>query len=296
MSTSRLITAATLLALLAASGPASAQPPGGRGGRGGGSPFGDVPLNIVEVEPGLYMIGSSMSGNMTAFVGDDGVLIVDSKFEVENPRAVELLRTVTDQPIRYVVNTHMHGDHTGGNIPFEGMGADIVATENARVRMAATQQMGLPNITFDDHMRLFFSGRVMDLYWFGRGHTDGDLVIHLPEDGIVLTGDLFAGHGPGGPVRLIDYAGGGSLVEWSGTLEKVLELDFDRVIPGHSALTDRAALEECLDEIVRMQTLVRELEAAGRTPQEIQQAVASELGQSSMVVFGSIQPLLDEIN
>ena len=287
---------ASILTLVTVSDIAAAQGPGGRGGRGGGSPFGNVELNIVEVEPGLYMIGSSMSGNITAFVGDDGVLLVDSKFEVENARSVELLRTVTDQPIRYVVNTHMHGDHTGGNIPFEGMGADIVATENARTRLAATQQMGIPNITFDDHMRLYFSGRVMDLYWFGRGHTDGDLVIHLPEDRLVLTGDLFAGHGPGGPVRLIDYAGGGSLVEWSGTLEKVLELDFDRVIPGHSAITDRAALEECLDEIVRMQALVRELEAAGRTPQEIQQAVTSELGQSSMVVFGGIQPLLDEIN
>ena len=76
----------------------------------------------------------------------------------------------------------------------------------------------------------------------------------------------------------------------------MLEHDFDRVNPGHSAITDRAALEECLDEIVRMQALVRELEAAGRTPQEIQQAVTSELGQSSMVVFGGIQPLLDEIN
>ena len=195
---------ASILTLVTVSDIAAAQGPGGRGGRGGGSPFGNVELNIVEVEPGLYMIGSSMSGNITAFVGDDGVLLVDSKFEVENARSVELLRTVTDQPIRYVVNTHMHGDHTGGNIPFEGMGADIVATENARTRLAATQQMGIPNITFDDHMRLYFSGRVMDLYWFGRGHTDGDLVIHLPEDRLVLTGDLFAGHGPGGPVRQND--------------------------------------------------------------------------------------------
>jgi len=295
LATSKVIAAATLLALVTASGTAAAQGPGGRGGRGGASPFGDIELNIVEVEPGLYMIGSAASGNITAFVGDDGVLLVDSKFANENARSVELLRTVTDQPIRYVVNTHMHGDHTGGNIPFEAMGADIVATENARTRLAATQQMGIPNITFDDHMRLYFSGRVMDFYWFGRGHTDGDLVIHLPEDRLVLTGDLFAGGGPQGAVRLIDYNGGGSLVEWSGTLEKVLELDFDRVIPGHSALTDRAALQECLDEIVRMQDLIREMEAAGRTPQEIQQAVVTELGQFSFVVLPGIQPVLDEI-
>ena len=78
--------------------------------------------------------------------------------------------------------------------------------------MAATQATGLPNITFDDHMRLYFGGRAMDFYWFGRGHTDGDLVIHLPEEGLVLPGDLFAGGDPF--VRLIDYGGGGSA--WEG--------------------------------------------------------------------------------
>jgi glyoxylase-like metal-dependent hydrolase (beta-lactamase superfamily II) len=173
------------------------------------------------------------------------------------------------------------------------MGADVVATENARRGLAATQQMGLPSITFDDHMRLYFSGRVMDCYWFGRGHTDGDLVIHLPEDRLVLTGDLFAGGDPF--VRLIDYNGGGSLVEWSGTLEKVLALDFDRVIPGHSALTDRARLQAYLDEIVRMQDLIREMKTAGRAPQEIQQAVTGEFGNFAFVVLPGIQPVLDEL-
>jgi glyoxylase-like metal-dependent hydrolase (beta-lactamase superfamily II) len=221
------------------------------------------------------------------------VLLVDSKFANESERSIELLRTVTDLPIKYVVNTHMHGDHTGGNIAFEALGADIVATENARRRMAETQAMGLPSITFDDHMRLFFGGRAMDFYWLGRGHTDGDLVIHLPEERLVLTGDLFAGGDPF--VRLIDYNGGGSLAEWSGTLEKVLALDFDRVIPGHSELTDRAKLQAYLDQIVEMQDLISEMKAAGRAPADIQTAVTGEFGAMAFVVLPGIQPVLDEL-
>jgi glyoxylase-like metal-dependent hydrolase (beta-lactamase superfamily II) len=133
----------------------------------------------------------------------------------------------------------------------------------------------------------------MDFYWLGRGHTDGDLVIHLPEERLVLTGDLFAGGDPF--VRLIDYNGGGSLAEWSGTLEKVLALDFDRVIPGHSELTDRAKLQAYLDQIVEMQDLISEMKAAGRAPADIQTAVTGEFGAMAFVVLPGIQPVLDEL-
>src|SRR5690606_36146453 len=139
--------AAFAAGLGAAAGPALAQ---------GG--FGPQELAIEQVREGIYMIRSAASGNITALVSDDGVLLVDSKFEREHDRYMELLRTVTDQPVRFVINTHMHGDHTGGNVRLEGLDADIVASENARRRMAEAQAMGLPNITFDDHLRLYFGG------------------------------------------------------------------------------------------------------------------------------------------
>jgi len=280
----------TLLAALLVAGTADAQ---GRGGRGA-SPFGNFEPRIEPVDDGIFMIRSSASGNITVFEGDDGLLLVDSKFDNEYDRYMELIRTVTDKPVRFVVNTHMHGDHTGGNIRLEALGSDIVATANARRRLAETQAMGLPNITFDDHMRLFFGGHVMDFYWFGRGHTDGDLVIHLPEEGLVMPGDLFAGGDPF--VRLIDYNGGGSLFEWSATLGQVLALDFDRVIPGHTEVTDRARMQAYLDEIVAMQDLIREMHRAGRAPQDIQSAVTSEFGGMAFVVLPGIQPVLDELD
>ncbi|MDX1562398.1 MAG: MBL fold metallo-hydrolase [Gammaproteobacteria bacterium] len=282
MSIRTIATAAALLAGLGGAGTANAQ---------GG--FGPEELEIDHVRDNIYMIRSAASGNITVFVSDDGVLLVDSKFEREYDRYMELLRTVTDQPVRFVVNTHMHGDHTGGNIRLEGLDANIVATENARRRLAATQSMGLPNVTFDDHTRLYFAGKPLDLYWLGRGHTDGDLVMHLPEDGIVLTGDLFAGFGPS--IRLIDYNGGGSLFEWSGTLERVLELDFDTVIPGHSGVTDRATLQGYLDETIRMQEMLREMHGAGRAPDEIQAAITSEFGRLAFFVLPGIESALAEL-
>jgi glyoxylase-like metal-dependent hydrolase (beta-lactamase superfamily II) len=288
---SRTGAAALLLAALTAAGPADAQGRGGRGG--GGSPFGNFELRIEPVADGIFMLRSSASGNITVFESDDGLLLVDSKFDNEYAGYMELIRSVTDKPVRYVVNTHMHGDHAGGNIALEALGPDIIGTGNMRRGLAATQAMGLPNITFDDHMRLYFGGRAMDFYWFGRGHTDGDLVIHLPEDGLVLPGDLFAGGDPF--VRLIDYNGGGSLMEWSATLEQVLALEFDRVIPGHSEITDRARMQAYLDEIVQMQDLIRQMHAAGRAPADIQSAVTTEFGNMAFFVLPGIQPVLDEI-
>lgn len=255
--------------------------------------FGPQELAIEQVRDGIYMIRSAASGNITVLVSDDGVLLVDSKFEREYDRYMELLRTVTDQPIRFVINTHMHGDHTGGNARLAELDADIVASENARKRLAEAQALGLPNITFDDHLRLYFGGKPLDLYWFGRGHTDGDIVIHMPDENLILTGDLFAGWGPS--IRLIDYNGGGSLVHWSETLERVLELEFDTVIPGHSGVTDRAMLQGYLDETVRMQELIRELSRAGRTPEEITAAVQGEFGRLAFVILPGVQSAIDEL-
>ena len=146
--------------------------------RGG---FGPTEAEIVRFRDGIYLIRSVGSGNITVFTSDRGVLLVDSKLTNEFDKVMELLRTVTDQPVRYLINTHFHPDHTGGNTGLEGIGADIIATGNARLRLSATQQTGLPVLTFDDHLSVQFAGKTLELYYVGRGHTDGDLVIYIPE-------------------------------------------------------------------------------------------------------------------
>jgi len=150
---------------------------GGRGGRGGGMPQGDpnVPVverggfgptdaEIVKFRDGIYLIRSQGSGNITVFTSDNGLLIVDTKLTNEYDTWMGLLRTVTDQPIKYVINTHFHPDHAGGNIGVEGQGAEIIATENVRKRLAAQQDMGLPMVTFDDHMNIYFAGKTLQMY------------------------------------------------------------------------------------------------------------------------------------
>jgi cyclase len=199
---------------------------------------------------------------------------------------------VTDKPIRFLVNTHFHPDHTGGNAGFAGLGAEIVAQDNVRVRLSRTQQMGLPVITFADHMNIYFGGKTLELYYYGRGHTDGDLVIYIPEEKVVMTGDLFAGWGPS--IWLIDYNGGGSLAEWPATLDKVTALDFDTVIPGHSGITDRAHVQAYIDENRRMLDLIRMLKGAGRDPMAI--TVQMEFGNMAFVVLPNVQSVLDELD
>lgn len=279
---------------------------GSRGGRGGPMPQGDpnVPVverggfgpsetQIVKFRDGIYLIRSQGSGNITVFTSDNGLLIVDTKLTNEYDTWMGVLRTVTDQPIKYVINTHMHPDHTGGNVGVESLGAEIIAQQNVRKRLSQTQHMGLPMVTFEDHMNIYFAGKTLELYYYGRGHTDGDLVIYIPEEKLVLPGDLFAGWGPS--IRLIDYNGGGSLAQWPATLEKAMQLDFDTVIPGHSGVTDRAHMQAYLDENRKMLDLIKMMKNAGRAPMEISQAVQMEYGNMAFVVLPNIQAVLDEL-
>jgi glyoxylase-like metal-dependent hydrolase (beta-lactamase superfamily II) len=301
MKTQVVLMATAVLCGLVAAGEAGAQPRGGRPlpqgdpntpvlERGG---FGPTEAEIVKFREGIYLIRSVGSGNITVFTSDQGVLLVDSKLTNELDKVRELLRTVTDQPVRYLINTHFHPDHTGGNQGLESVGAEIIATDNARQRLSRTQQAGLPVVTFDDHMKVYFAGKTLELYHFGRGHTDGDLVIYIPEEKLVLPGDAFAGWGPS--IRLIDYNGGGSLAQWPAALEKVMALDFDTVIPGHSGVTDRAHMQAYLDENRRMLDLIRMLKGAGRAPPDIAAAVQMEFGNMAFVVLPNIQSLLDEL-
>ena len=110
-----------------------------------------------------------------------------------------------------------------------------------------------------DYLRIYLDDMPLDLHYFGRAHTDGDIVIYLPTLRLLIAGDMFALYGPYQPV--IDYSAGGSLRDWTRTLERALQLDFDTVIPGHSGLTDRATMKGYVDELARTQDMVREMNA-----------------------------------
>jgi cyclase len=238
--------------------------------------FGPPQLTLVPVEghDNIHLIRDQFNGNITVLVGEEGVILIDTKSAQTHDGAVAFIRSITDAPIKYVIDTHLHPDHTGGNPPLQAIGATIVASENARRIMAERAMAGLPNITLRDTVRLWLDDMPVDLYHFGRGHTDGDVVVHLPTEGVIIAGDLFALWD--NYESVIDYSAGGSLREWPLTLERMLALDFDLVIPGHSGVTDRAMMAGYRDYLVRIQQMVREMTGQGRPREDIQAMLQSE--------------------
>jgi len=195
------------------------------------------PLTIEKVTENLYVIIGN-GGNVAAMPTSEGVLLVDDKFAQDAPEIMAKVKTISDKPVRYVLNTHQHGDHTGGNEAMFAASAEIVIHKNARANMATGKMPGLPRITFSDETQVFLGGKEVRARHLGRGHTNGDAVIFFPAERVLHTGDLFVNGG----APFIDYSAQGSIVEWDKTLEQALQYDFDTVIPGHGPVAKKADL------------------------------------------------------
>jgi glyoxylase-like metal-dependent hydrolase (beta-lactamase superfamily II) len=235
------------------------------------------PLTIDKVKDDLYNIVGS-GGNVAALVTTEGVILVDDKFEQNYEAIMERLKSVTSQPVKFVFNTHHHSDHSGGNVKFLPT-ADIISTKNARMNIIQKKQPNTPaslmpaRVVFTDETSIFLGGKEARARYFGRGHTNGDAVVYFPELRTVHLGDLMAGTSP-----LIDYAGGGSVVEWTKTLDEVLKLDFDTVIPGHGNVTNKAGLQTYRDNIEKLRNRVTGLIREGKTQADVASAMTAEYG------------------
>jgi cyclase len=285
-------TLAALAAFSSAAQPQRGQQPGAAAADPGAG-FGPQQLTTFKVRDNFYMIRNGQSGNCSVLIADEGVVLIDNKFEMDHDAIMAKLREITDKPILYVIDTHMHADHSGGNATKQALGAKVIAHENARFQMAKSQTTGLPNLTLEDHMRLYHGEFILDLYWLGRGHTDGDIVIHLPEQKMIFMGDLFATWDP--YVTLIDYPGGGSLREWTRTLERAEALPFDTVIPGHGGPTDRAHLETYRAQLTRMQDMVREMNRTQKSREDIQKMLETEFGWRGFVTTLGLDGVIGEM-
>ena len=189
-------------------------------------------LSIEQVKDGLYAIMGS-GGNVGVRVTSEGVILIDDKFPQNFAEIQELVGTVSDQPVRYVLNTHHHGDHAGGNVEYINI-AEIIAHQNARDNMVRGNQDAPPRVVFTDQTAVYLGGVEVRAFYMGRGHTNGDAVIYFPDLRTVHGGDLLHGTAP-----FIDYGNGGSSEGWVATLNNILALDFDTAIPGHGAIMDR---------------------------------------------------------
>jgi len=200
---------------------------------------------IQKVKENLYVITGG-GGNTAALVTDKGVVLVDTKLANWGERIMEKVRSVTDKPVTTIINTHTHGDHVGSNEYFEPS-VEIVAHENTKTNMEKMDALkgkpqAMPDRTFKDRVTVGSGNDRVELHYFGRGHTNGDAWVVFPQLRVLHTGDFFPRKG----TPLIDVNNGGSGVEYPATLEKALKgiRNVDTVIPGHSAVTDWAALTE----------------------------------------------------
>lgn len=201
-------------------------------------------LTLEKVTDNLYVIVGS-GGNVAVVPTSEGVILVDDKFPQDNPQIVAKVRSITDKPIRYVVNTHHHGDHTGGNAAMLGGGAEILLHRNARGHMVKGEMPGIPRISFADEASVALGGKEVVARHFGRGHTNGDAIVFFPSERAIHTGDLFTN----AEVPLCDPNANCSIKEWDQTLKKALAYDFDIVIPGHGPVVKKADLAKYAEGI-----------------------------------------------
>jgi len=149
-------------------------------------------LDLVKVKDDLYVIHNELvPGNSTALITNDGVILVDDKFDVDHDGILAQLKKVTSKPIKYVINTHHHPDHSGGNAKMQSMDVQVVASQHAREHMVFGNLPGLPNMVFDHEAKVYLGGKVAELYYFGRAHTNGDIVVLFPADRVLASGDMF---------------------------------------------------------------------------------------------------------
>jgi len=233
-------------------------------------------LTVNKVKDDLYEIEGD-GGNVGVYITSEGVILVDDKYDQDHEGILAAVKQVTPLPVKYVISTHHHADHSGGNTKMYSSGADIISTANARKNIVEKKQSNAPpgmtpaRIVFNEETSVFLGGKEVRAHFYGRGHTNGDAVIYFPLLKVIHTGDLMAGASP-----LVDYNGGGSVVEWTKTLDAAMQLDFDTVIPGHGPVTNKAGLQAYRDNIAMMRDRVTKEIRSGKGQAEIAKFMETE--------------------
>jgi cyclase len=231
------------------------------------------PATIQKVKGDLYMI-SGEGGNVAVYVTDEGVILVDDMYERNYADVMDKVKSVTGKPVKYVLNTHHHDDHSGGNGKMDPS-VEIIAHRNVRTNMIMLKQPGPPRVTFLDEMDVHLGGKQVVARYYGRGHTNGDSVIYFPELKVIHSGDLFLTNGAFA-LPFMDFAAGGSAIEWTKTLDGMLKLDFDTVIPGHGPLSNREGVLKWRADFVSMRDRISGMVRQGKTKEEISKTLVND--------------------
>ncbi|MAS60010.1 MAG: hypothetical protein CMQ07_02760 [Gammaproteobacteria bacterium] len=250
-------------------------------------------LEISAVKDGLYMI-TGPGGNIGVRLTDEGVILIDDKFPQDFDEIQSLVASVSELPVRYVINTHHHGDHSGSNAGFLEV-AEIIAHKNARDNMIRGNQEGPPRMIYPESTAVFLGGVEVQAFHMGTGHTNGDTVVYFPDLKTIHGGDLLHTTAP-----FMDYANGGSSRGWVETLNSMLTLDFDTAIPGHGGLMDRRGILAFRNQMeavrMRMADLIRNGVSADDAAERLKDpALSWTQAESGLFMSRSIPGFYQEI-
>ncbi len=238
-----------------------------------------VRIEAVPVADGIFML-TGRGGNIGLSVGDDGAFLIDDQYAPLTEKILAAIAEKTEHPVRFVINTHWHGDHTGGNENMGQAGAIIVAHENVRKRMSTEQfikafdtrvppspESALPVVTFTDSMTFHWNGDDIRVSYVGPAHTDGDSVIHFQKANVIHAGDTFFN----GFYPFIDSSAGGGIDGMIAAADRVLAMadEKTKIIPGHGPLCQKAQLQASHDMLVVARDRIRKLMDEGNTRDEV---------------------------
>jgi glyoxylase-like metal-dependent hydrolase (beta-lactamase superfamily II) len=258
------------LAAMAAAGGAQAQAPN----------FDEVQITTHQLADGLYYL-EGQGGNIAVSVGDDGVLIVDDQFAPLSQKILDAIAALSDHPVRFVINTHHHGDHTGGNANMAATGATIVAHENARNRIRGNFEApaqgdpqpvpagALPVITFSDDVTFHFNGEEIRVHHVAPAHTDGDSFVLFVNANVIHTGDVFRTTS----YPAADVPGGGSFQGILDAYQVLLDMagPETKLLPGHGVVSTESAVTE---QLAMIQTIRGTVEAFKGEGQSLEQVIS----------------------
>ncbi len=236
--------------------------------------FDDVKITTIPVTDQIYML-TGAGGNIGLSIGDDGVFIIDDQFAPLTEKINTAIKSLSNADIKFLVNTHFHGDHTGGNENMTKLGATIIAHDNVRQRMSTTPkrdgtnqpESALPVITFNDKMSLFINGEKVGVFHIDNAHTDGDALLYFTKNNVLHTGDTyFKGRYP-----YIDLNSGGSVNGYIEAVKLGLKLSDEqtKIIPGHGDLSNRTEYEFFLKMLEDLKEAVQREIDSGKTEEEI---------------------------
>ncbi len=232
-----------------------------------------VKIQIDEVSENIYML-TGQGGNIGVFKNEKGLFIIDDQFAKLSDKILTNLKTISDQPVTMVMNTHFHGDHTGGNENMAKQGATIFAQKNVRSRMKNKQKekgniafKSLPVITFEEGLQLYFEKESIQAFHVHNAHTDGDALVYFAEGNVLHMGDTFFN----GRYPFVDLNSGGSIKGYIKASEKALLIanDDTKIIPGHGSLASKKDLETFATMLKEITSNIQKEIDAGKSEEEI---------------------------